>query len=120
MSNLPNTSTEVQNNKRLFNGSFYQVASVTEETYNIVLSFFFERTKDRQSADMLTQSLVTLGYNNKLNPLDILKEFDKPTSDSDLKKVMIAVLNSSRFPTSKLGYQGEILPNKWTSRNIAA
>lgn len=120
MSNLPNISQETLNNKRLFNGSFYQVASVTEETYNIILTFFFERTKDRQSADMLTQSLVTLGYNNKLNPLDILKEFDKPTSDSDLKKIMIAVLNSSRFPTSKLGYQGSIPPNRWTNRNVAA
>lgn len=106
--------------KQLFNGSFYQSIPVDENTYSIVYGFFFDRTSLKESADVLTQTLISLSYNNKLNPIDVLKEFDKDTSESNYKKILISVFNAGRYSSSKLGYGKGTTINKWVARNIVA
>lgn len=118
--NLPNDSQETQSLRQLFNGSFYQSVPVDEGTYSIIYGFFLDRTNLPEAAESLTQSILTIGFNNKVNPLDVLKEFDKAATDSDFKKIMIALVNTGRIATSKVGYNRGTTVNKWVQRTIIA
>lgn len=115
--NLPNTNQN-QNYKQLYNGVFVQAVPIDQNVYDIVYGFFLERTNFKEAADSLTQTLLSLSYNNKVDPLAVLKEFDKATNESDFKKIMISVFNAGRYPSSKIGYNKDSTPNKWVVRNI--
>ena len=118
MANLPYDNKEAKALRELFNGSFYQTVPIDENTYSVVYGYFLDKTGLKEAADSLTQSIITIGFNNKVNPIDIIKEFDKAASLSDLKKIMIALFNSSKVPTSKVGYSKGPKINKWVFRNI--
>lgn len=118
--NLPRESTETQALRQLFNGSFYQSVPVDEGTYSIIYGFFLDKTNLADAAEALTQTVLTIGFNNKVNPLDVLKEFDKAATDSDFKKIMIALVNTGRIATSKIGYNRGTNSNKWVQRTIVA
>jgi hypothetical protein len=118
--NLPTTIT-TDKIEKIFNGAFYQEVPINENVYSIVYSFFLEKMNGLQDvAQSLTQILVAVCYNNKLQPLDILKEFDKATSESSFKRILINVLNTNRYPSSKLGYSKDTYTNKSVLRNIVA
>jgi hypothetical protein len=119
-SNLPATSSENIANQRIFNGTFFQEIPIDENTHSIVYGFFLGKTGLKESADSLTQSLLSVCYNNKFNPIDILKEFDKATTESNFKKILIGVFNTGRNPTSKIGYSKGTSVNKWVARNIVS
>ena len=116
--NLPSQSKETQALRQLFNGSFYQSVPVDEGTYSIIYGFFLDRTNLPDAAEALTQNVLTIGFNNKVNPLDVLKEFDKAATESDFKKILIALVNTGRIPTSKVGYNRGSSVNKWVQRTI--
>lgn len=118
MSNLPITSNETKALQQLFNGSFYQEVPVGAAAYDVIYGFFLDKTGLKEAADSLTQALITIGFNNRVNPLDIINEFDKTSNNSDLKKLMIAFFNSGKLPTSKVGYNKGVTSNKWVARNI--
>lgn len=118
--NLPTTSQDTTKLKKIFNGAFYQDVPVDENTYSIVYGFFLGRTGLKESADILTQSLLAVAHNNKLNPIEILKEFDKATTESNFKKILISVFNAGRSNSSKIGYGKGTTTNKWILRNILA
>jgi hypothetical protein len=107
-------------NRNLFNGTFYQNIPVSENVYSIVYSFFFDKTKLKESADALTQSLLTLSYNSNVNPIDIIQEFVKAPNDSDYKKLLISVFNTGKPNTSRVGFSNGTTINRWVSRNIVA
>jgi hypothetical protein len=113
-------SQEIQNLRKLFNGTYYQDVPVDQGTFDVIYGYFYDRTGLKEAADSLTQSVLIIGFNNKVNPLDILKEFEKAATVSDLKKIMIAIFNTSKYPTSKIGYNKGQHINKWVSRNIVA
>ena len=118
ITNVPPSNDATESLKQLFNGAFYQTLPVDENTYSVIYGFFLERTNLKDSADALTQTLISLCYNNKINPLSVLTEFDKTTNESNFKKILISVFNTGRTPTSKIGYSQGIQPNKWVARNI--
>lgn len=113
-------STEAQNLKDFFNGAFYQSVPVDQNLYDLVYGYFFSITNSKESADVLTQTLLTVSYNSKINALDIIDEFKKSSNDSELKKLMIAVFNTNKDSTNKLGYSSGTTTNKWVARNIVA
>jgi len=118
MSNLPDTSNQTSSLKQLFNGAFYQNINIDQSSYDIIYGFFLDRSGSKEAANSLTSSLVTLGHSNKINPLDLLKEFDKTANESDFKKVLLALFNSGRISTSKLGYNRNVVGNQWVNRTI--
>ena len=118
--NLPTVSKETQSLRQLFNGSFYQNVPVDEGTYSIIYGFFLDRTMLPEAADTLTHTVLTIGFNNKINPLDVLNEFDKAATDSDFKKILVALVNTGRVETSKVGYNRGSVTNKWAQRAIIA
>ena len=107
-------------NKNLFNGTFYQNIPVSENVYSVVYAFFFDKTKLKESADALTQSLLTLSYNSNVNPVDIINEFNKAPNDSDYKKLLISVFNTGKPNTSRIGFSNGTTINRWVARNIVA
>jgi hypothetical protein len=118
--NLPSTAN-TEKVEKIFNGAFYQEVPMSENVYSVVFAFFLEKMNNLQDvAQSLTQILIAVCYNNNLQPLDILKEFDKATSESSFKRILINVLNTNRYPSSKLGYSRDSATNKWVARNIVA
>lgn len=120
VNNLPanNSNTKVE---QMFNGAFYQHIPVDEGTYTVVYSFFLDKMNGIEDiAKTISQALIVSCYNTKLNPLNLLNEFDKVATESAFKRQLIAVLNKNRYPSSKLGYSRGITPNKWVQRNIVA
>lgn len=120
MSTLLDKQITENYNKNLFNGTFYQNIPVSENVYSIVYAFFFDKTKLKESADVLTQSLLTLSYNSNVNPVDIIQEFNKAPNDSDYKKLLISVFNTGKPNTSKIGFSNGTVLNRWVARNIVA
>lgn len=114
------TEEQKQYNRNLFNGIYYQTVPVSEGVYDLVYGYFLSKTNLKESAESLTQSVLTLSYNTKINALDILNEFEKAPNDSDLKKLMISVFNTSRGATSKIGFSDGTTINRWVARNIIA
>ena len=117
---LPSLAKETIALRTLFNGTFFQSMPVSEDVYGAINAFFLERTGLQEAADALTENVLTIAYAKNYNPIDILKEFDKAAVDSDLKKILLALFNSGRFSTSKLGYGKGQQTNKWVDRNIIA
>ena len=120
MTEFGQTEEQKQYNQNLFNGTYYQNIPVSEGVYDLVYGYFFSKTNLKESAEALTQTVLTLSYNTKINALDILNEFEKAPSDSDLKKLMISVFNTGRQSTSKLGFSNGTVTNRWVARNIVA
>jgi hypothetical protein len=98
-----------------FNGYFTQPIQISTEVYGQIYGFFFTLTNDANAANALTQSVVALTYNNKLDPLAVIEEFRKNANSSNIKTLLISFFNSAKGPTSKLGYK----KNNNTSVNVA-
>ena len=120
MSEFGQTEEQKQYSRNLFNGTYYQNIPVSEGVYDLVYGYFLNKTNLKESADALTQAVLTLSYNTKINALDIINEFEKAPNESDLKKLMISVFNTSRGATSKLGFSDGTTINRWVARNIVA
>lgn len=118
MANIPNTNTDPNSAQTFFNGYFSQTLQVSAAVYGQVNGFFLARTSSTTVADSLSQALLTLTYNNNLDPLVMIAEFDKAASESDLKKLLISFFNASKGPTSKLGFYNKRHNNQYVQRTI--
>jgi hypothetical protein len=115
--NLPNPTSTTQ---QFFNGYFSQDITMNSDVYNQVYSFFLTVTSSESAAKQLTQTVMILTYNNKIDPLSVIKDFNKAASQSELKTLLITFFNSLRGPTSKIGYSNNTYVNQWVQRNIIA
>jgi hypothetical protein len=113
--NLPSSSTVTQ---QFFNGYFNQTITMNQDVYNQVYSFFVSKTTSASAAQQLTQTVMILTYNNKLDPLQVIADFSKAASTSELKNLLITFFNSLRGPTSKIGFGNQPSTNQWVQRNI--
>lgn len=118
MANVPNTNTDPDSVQNFFNGYFSQTLQVSSAVYGQVNGFFLARTSSPAVADSLSQALLTLTYNNNLDPLVMISEFDKTASESDLKKLLISFFNASKGSTSKLGYFNKKTKNNYVQKSI--
>ena len=115
--NLPESTSSTQ---QFFNGYFSQEVTMNSEVYNQVYSFFSANTNSNSAAKQLTQTVMILTYNNNIDPLAIIKDFNKAANQSELKTLLITFFNSLRGPTSKIGYSNSTFTNQWVQRNIIA
>ena len=113
--NLPNNTSQTQ---QYFNGYYNQPVTMDPDIYNQVYSFFTSKTASAEAAKTLTQNVMILTYNNKLDPLAVIKDFSKAASESEFKILLITFFNSLRGPTSKVGYGNTRYVNQWVQRNI--
>ena len=116
MANIPNTNTNPSQN--FFNGYYSQPIQVSDDVWTQVYGYFYNITNNVEAANALAQSLLTLTYNNKLNPLDLVQQFQKNPNNSDVKTLLISFFNNIKGSTSKLGYKkvNYVAPN--ISKNI--
>jgi hypothetical protein len=114
MSNIPSTPNAFDS-QVFFNGYFTQPIQVNQDVYGQVYGYFFTLTNDANAANALAQSVIALTYNNKLNPLDVLADFQKNANTSNIKALLISFFNSAKGPTSKLGF----VKNNNVSANVA-
>lgn len=115
--NLPEQKTQTQT---FFNGYFNQDVTMDPDVYNQVYSFFKSRTSSTVAANQLTQTVMILTYNNKLDPLIVINDFAKAANTSEFKTLLMTFFNSLRGPTSKIGYANNVNRNEWIERNILA
>ena len=115
--NLPNTTSTTQ---QFFNGYFNQPVTMQPDVYNTVYSFFKNATESDAAAETLTKNVMVLTYNNNLDPLQIIKDFGKAATQSELKTLLISFFNSLRGPSSKIGFSNKTNANQWVQRNILA
>jgi hypothetical protein len=111
--NLPNSKTSSQN-------LVTPAPASNSAVYDKIYSFFQTKTSSISAAEQLTQTVITLTNNNSLDPMAIITQFDLATNDNELKILLIALCNSLRPSTSKIGYQHTITYNQWIQRNIVA
>jgi hypothetical protein len=103
MANIPTgqqTDTQV-----FFNGYFSQPLQVSDDVWGQVYGYFLTLTNSTDAASALAQSIITLSYNNNLNPLDLLKKFQENPDSSSVKNLLVSFFNSAKGATSKLGYK---------------
>lgn len=118
MSNLPKTTNEYSTDA-YFSGYYKTNLPVSGQQYDAVLTFFLKRTSgNKTSAEALTASVLTIAQNRGLDPLSLVEEFKKFNDNDSFKASLLALLNSDRRPTSKLGYSVTPDPNPFIVRNI--
>lgn len=113
--NLPGSLT---NSQLLFNSTVTPSINLDPEVYEQLLAFFRTKTDSISAAKQLTESVISLTYENKLDPLKILNEFNKAANTSELKTLLIAFFNSLRPATSRIGFNNNITTNFWVQRNL--
>lgn len=123
MSNLPiNTGGVVTSDAKFqgyYDGYYSRSVPVTGQQYDVILTFFMKRTNsDKIAAEALTSSVLVLALNRGIDPLSIIDDFKKFNDDLSFKAALVALLNSDRRPTSKLGYAAEPVQDQYVVRNI--
>lgn len=118
MSNLPKITDE-NNTGAYFNGYYQTNLPVTGQQYDVVLTFFLKQTSgNRGAAEALTASIMTIAQNRGIDPLSFIDELKKYKENDSFKAALLALLNSDRRSTSKLGYSAVPEPNPFIARNI--
>ena len=83
------------------------------------LLFFLRKTKgDKTAAEALASSVMVLALNRGFSPIGLIEDFKKINDNQSFKAALVALLNSDRRPTSKLGYAAIPDPNQYIVRNI--
>lgn len=122
MSNLPLAGNKTTNDAKVdgfFEGYYDKSVSVSGQEYDAVLTFLLRRTNgDKIAAEALTSSIMVLALNRGLSPIGIIEDFKKINDNQSFKAALVALLNSDRRSTSKLGYAATPEPNQYMVRNI--
>lgn len=121
MSNLPiaNKPTNDSNVNNFFNNYYNKFTQVSGMEHDAVLTFFLARTKgDKAAAEALSSSVMILAMGKGINPISIIDQFKHINDNQSFKAALVALLNSDRRPTSKLGYAATPNPDPYVTRNI--
>jgi hypothetical protein len=119
VTNLP-TSKTIRPAESEYFGSYYNTsAPISGSQYDAVYTFFLGRTNNnKDAAKSLTSSLLEITYTNGTDPMVILDDFKKYNQNESFKTALIALFNSSRRNTSKLGFATTLVPAPQVVRNI--
>jgi hypothetical protein len=117
--NLPQQKTTSTTEYSHFDNYYKQQNSVGPSQYDAVYTFFLGRTKNNvQAAESLSASLLKLTYESGIDPMLVLEDFKKYNSNESFKIALIALFNSSRANTSKIGFTPSTVAPPLVSRNI--
>ena len=125
MPNLPLVDPNKKPNdiavKDFAQGYYSNNYGVSGDEYDAVRTFFLARTKgDAAAADALTSSVLTITYNRNIKPLSIVEEFKQYRDNTSFTAALLALMNTDRRNTSKLGYSATPAPDQYVVRNIGA
>lgn len=119
MSNNTPKATDNFNTSSYFNGYYKTNLPVNGQQYDAVLTFFLKKTSgNKVAAEALTASVITIAQNRGINPLSIVDDFKNYKDNDSFKAALLALLNTERRTTSKLGYSVTPEANPYIVRNI--
>lgn len=114
-SNLNTTGLDKTN--QFFNNYFTPDYTISIGTNDSILSWFEEVTGDKESAQLLAQTVINTAQQNREDPMLVLDQFMK-LPIGDLNNFLALYLNTSRVSTSLLGTVNAITANKYIARTI--
>lgn len=118
MSNLPKQLDD-NSTGAYFSGYYQTTLPVSGQQHDAVLTFFLKKTSgNRVAAEALTASIMTIAQNRGINPIGFIEEFKRYNDNDSFKAALLALLNSDRRSTSKLGYAIAPESNPNIVRNI--
>jgi hypothetical protein len=118
MSNLPKRTDET-NTGAYFSGYYQTTLPVSGQQYDAVLTFFLKKTSgNRVAAEALTANVMTIAQNRGIDPIGFVEELKRYNDNDSFKAALLALMNSDRRPTSKLGYSVVPTANPYVARNI--
>ena len=102
-----------------YDGYYKKNIPVSGQQYDILMTFFLKRTNgDKTAADALTSSVLVLALNRGIDPISIVEQFKDIKDNQNFKAALVALLNSDRRNTSKLGYAATPVQDQYVVRNI--
>lgn len=114
-SNLGTQSLDQTN--KFFSNYFIPDYTVSIGTNDAILSWFEQVTGDRESAELLAQTVINTAQLNNEDPMKVLDQFMKMPM-GDLNNLLALYLNSSRVSTSLLGTVNAPAANQRASRTV--
>lgn len=122
MSNLPTQpgqTSQGANTGSYFDGYYTTNLPVNGQKYDAVLTFFLKKTEgNRTAAEALTASLMVIAQGRGIDPMSVIEEFKKFNDNESFRAALIALMNSTRRSTSKLGYATVPESNPYVTRNV--
>lgn len=114
-SNLPSSGTNPTN--KFFSNYFIPDYTVSIGTNDAILSWFEQVTGDKDSAELLAQTVINTAQLNNEDPMQVLDQF-MALPMGDLNNLLALYLNNSRVSTSLLGTVNTVVPNSRVNRTI--
>jgi len=102
-----------------FDGYYNVQVPVSGPQYDAVIAFFLVRTRgDRDAAISLATALLEITHRRGIDPMQLLDQFKRYNSNESFKNSLLALYNSSRPNTSRLGYVRGANPTPLVVRNV--
>lgn len=114
-SNLPSSGTNPTN--KFFSNYFIPDYTVSIGTNDAILSWFEQVTGDKDSAELLAQTVINTAQLNNEDPMQVLDQF-MALPMGDLNNLLALYLNNSRVSTSLLGTVNTVVPNSRVNRTV--
>jgi hypothetical protein len=110
-----NISTDTTNN--FFNNFFQPSFTVSQNTDDIMLSFFEKISNNRESAKLMASSVIYTSLARNIDPIETLAKFSTMATE-ELNSYVVMFLNLNRVGTSYLGINNAPRVSKYVKRMI--
>jgi len=100
-----------------FDGYYDIEMKVDPSVHDAVYSYFLREMGNGASAEAMTHSLMTIAYQNNVQPLDLVDQFISQDGVS-VSALMAALINKTRGDTSLIGLKEPKPTNPKIARNI--
>lgn len=118
-SDLTRTSNTRQDTDTYFNRVFKPDFNASPDQEAAIQTFFEAMTHDKESARLLTTSVIYTALSQNMNPMSVLADFKK-VNQGELDLYLATFLNFSRVNSSLLGVLNTPGVNIFVQRSILA
>jgi len=115
MNNIPQQNAN--NTIKYFNNFYNDVASISQNENDAIVSYFEQYTADKEAARILAQTVIDTASAQKVDPMIVLDQFKK-VPNNDINAILALFLNINRNSTSLLGVKSSPVTNPYVARTI--
>jgi hypothetical protein len=105
------------NQVNILNNFYKSNLTIDAATYDIVYSFFAERTSDKKIANTFTENLFRVASQSGVDVMELLEAFEG-TDKLKMSLTMAYYLNTYSDKTVLYGVSVEVQANQFVTRNI--
>lgn len=117
LNNLSTSDTGTDTTNNFFNNFFQPSFTVSQNTDDIMLSFFEKISNNRESAKLMASSVIYTSLARNIDPIETLAKFSTMTTE-ELNSYVVMFLNLNRVGTSYLGINNAPRVSKYVKRMI--